>query len=251
MRALHEARDKARAAARSAAYRVRRRVRSGACRMSDHAQRWTFDALHGTFSPLANASMCLELTSSRDTAERARVAPCIRSAGALRAGHRTVAERLAAGQLFEWDQTARQYCISFLSTMGFHMRRCVRTTTMITSVTVAFQSDDAMQSPASCLRAPGPFRMLEPATCARDDRMQRWSLEAATGRLRLAGEPSQCLRFSLDARKFFAWTCDNAGTFQAAPQQGGLNDGLAYCTNSLAGGQRLTRSACLTVAEDQ
>ena len=70
-------------------------------------------------------------------------------------------------------------------------------------------SSSSDPSSSLCLRAPGRFRVLEPAACDPMDDMQRWSYHTS-GRFRLLGEPTLCLRFFEEAADFAAWSCEPA-----------------------------------------
>ena len=81
---------------------------------------------------------------------------------------------------FEWAAASRSYCATLFSALGFDVHRCVHVGGADGGAAVAIRESRADETDggrrgaagASCLRAPGPFRMLEAVACAAGDTAQ-------------------------------------------------------------------------------
>ena len=78
---------------------------------------------------------------------------------------------------FEWSAASRSYCATLFSALGFDVHRCVVVGGADGGAAVAIRERKADETDAgrrgvagaSCLRAPGPFRMLDAVACAAGD----------------------------------------------------------------------------------
>ena len=201
------------------------------CSSTDPSQLWRFNHSGASFAPSSlPPGQCLELSSlSAAQQQLARVRPCLRIAS----GQASLAADplLSKSQRFAWDGAARRYCVSLAAATRFEMRRCLQAAPQPAAITVAFVSAAAtvpleggseLPPPATpvCLRAPGRFRMLEPARCAVHDMAQRWSFAPthgtaaaviAAGTFHWQADPGVCLRFFAEAASFAAWACAEQG----------------------------------------
>ena len=86
---------------------------------------------------------------------------------------------------FEWSAASRSYCATLFSALGFDVHRCVVVGGADGGAAVAIRERKADETDAgrrgvagaSCLRAPGPFRMLDAVACAAGDRAQARALK--------------------------------------------------------------------------
>ena len=224
------------------------------CSEGEHAttrQRWRYKS-DGTFSPVDNATQCLELVGSG-----ARTAPCVPAEHERGGGG--VESKAAARQSFRWEADRQRYCASLLSATHFQIKRCVRAAPSPLGIAVSFR---ARAGKEGCLESAGSFRMLEAAPCSGSSAAQQWVYRASTRGFRSVSDASQCLRWFEEAGTFAAWACQpedgaagGAASYKfrpAAPtdrldgaaghHQAGAQ---AFCVDRAGGG-----SACLVVSDE-
>ena len=140
---------------------------------------------------------------------------------------------------FEWSAASRSYCATLFSALGFDVHRCVVVGGADGSAAVAIRERKADETDAgrrdvagaSCLRAPGPFRMLDAVACAAGDIAQA---RASKPRLPLRQGASSSLCRS------------ECGVAAVACQQWRYNDDVGTFVFMLSVGTATRPSACAT-----
>lgn len=197
-------------------------------------QRWRYRD-DGTFGPLRNETLCLELTSTKPV-----TVPCVASKATG-----------SAPQSFHWKASSGHYCTSVLSATHFHIKRCLRAAPGWQGISVAFRPRGGKRG--LCLTAMGTFRMLEAAPCAAADPAQQWVYHAKTQSFHGSRDAGQCLRWFEEARSFAAWACElgdgaAAASFRFRPalkedKEAAGHTQHAFCMDRPGG----VASACLLV----